>query len=210
MKCSAVTGCEVEFVPYYIYDLLPLLTCCVENQTDGLPLLKLCVISSHSVLQVSITGMQSLIQHWLLVCVRACACARVCACVCVRAHACACACVRACVCLLVRQIEINTEFVTSLQYSGYLIAILMTPMLLPVLSISIQNQIPFVDPSFCPAPSSLYRRPRESTNPLVAAWRRPCNIVDQHASLLQRGPWTVFHSPPDGSDIVQGRLGDCW
>ncbi|XP_046853610.1 calpain-15-like isoform X2 [Xenia sp. Carnegie-2017] len=73
-----------------------------------------------------------------------------------------------------------------------------------IVDICSQHNMSFVDDSFPPDPSSLYIKPRESTNPRVSQWLRPHQLTSQ-SSL----PWKVFREPSP-SDILQGVLGDCW
>ncbi|KAG8302288.1 Calpain-15 [Homalodisca vitripennis] len=70
-----------------------------------------------------------------------------------------------------------------------------------------QNNEPFVDDSFPPAPKSLYYNPGESKDQNhVVQWLRPHQINTEGDSKLK---WAIFRTPLP-SDISQGVLGNCW
>ncbi|KAL1110427.1 hypothetical protein AAG570_007958 [Ranatra chinensis] len=69
-----------------------------------------------------------------------------------------------------------------------------------------ENNEPFVDDSFPPAPKSLYYNPTETKDNHVVQWLRPDQInVEMDPNLK----WAVFRTPLP-SDISQGVLGNCW
>ncbi|XP_073994307.1 calpain 15 small optic lobes isoform X2 [Rhodnius prolixus] len=69
-----------------------------------------------------------------------------------------------------------------------------------------QNDEPFVDDSFPPAPKSLYYNGHDVKDNRVVQWLRPHQInADSEPSLS----WAVFRKPLP-SDISQGVLGNCW
>ncbi|CAG0883680.1 unnamed protein product, partial [Darwinula stevensoni] len=69
------------------------------------------------------------------------------------------------------------------------------------------NKIPFVDPSFPPAPKSLYYKMKGAGDRSeVYQWLRPNDI----ATDINPGvKWAVYRTPLP-SDITQGILGNCW
>ncbi|KAL0273362.1 UNVERIFIED_CONTAM: hypothetical protein PYX00_006048 [Menopon gallinae] len=69
-----------------------------------------------------------------------------------------------------------------------------------------ENNEPFVDDSFPPAPKSLYYNPGETKDNLVVQWLRPHQIAMEEDCSLN---WAVFRTPKP-SDISQGVLGNCW
>ncbi|XP_046688000.1 calpain-D-like, partial [Homalodisca vitripennis] len=70
-----------------------------------------------------------------------------------------------------------------------------------------ENNEPFVDDSFPPAPKSLYYNPGESKDQNhVVQWLRPHQINTEGDSKLK---WAIFRTPLP-SDISQGVLGNCW
>ncbi|CAG0917812.1 unnamed protein product [Notodromas monacha] len=73
---------------------------------------------------------------------------------------------------------------------------------------SLQYKCAFVDPSFPPAPKSLFYQGEASKKlNTVTQWLRPSEIRSE--SGFERLSWTVFRSPLP-SDISQGILGNCW
>uniref|UniRef100_A0A023F4R8 Putative calpain-like thiol protease family n=2 Tax=Triatoma infestans TaxID=30076 RepID=A0A023F4R8_TRIIF len=69
-----------------------------------------------------------------------------------------------------------------------------------------QNDEPFVDDSFPPAPKSLYYNGHDVKDNRVVQWLRPHQInADTEPGLS----WAVFRTPLP-SDISQGVLGNCW
>nr|CAD7198188.1 unnamed protein product [Timema douglasi] len=69
-----------------------------------------------------------------------------------------------------------------------------------------ENNEPFVDDSFPPAPKSLYYCPSENKDNHVVQWLRPHQIVTEGDAKME---WAVFRRPLP-SDISQGVLGNCW
>ncbi|XP_054261302.1 calpain-D-like [Macrosteles quadrilineatus] len=70
-----------------------------------------------------------------------------------------------------------------------------------------ENNEPFVDDSFPPAPKSLYYNPGDSKDQNhVVQWLRPHQINTEGDSKLK---WAIFRTPLP-SDISQGVLGNCW
>ncbi|CAG0891863.1 unnamed protein product [Darwinula stevensoni] len=69
-----------------------------------------------------------------------------------------------------------------------------------------QANTPFVDPSFPPAPRSLYKSRQAGDANKVDKWLRPNEIVTDVGPGVN---WAVYRTPLS-SDITQGVLGNCW
>ena len=74
-----------------------------------------------------------------------------------------------------------------------------------VLKACLSSNIPFVDPTFRPAASSLFREGIDSRKVAGASWMRPTHFLDEdiHTHIVK-------FREIEANDIDQGQLGDCW
>ncbi|OWF44269.1 calpain-15-like [Mizuhopecten yessoensis] len=70
-----------------------------------------------------------------------------------------------------------------------------------------ENGSMFVDEQFPPNVSSLYTRPRVTSN--NPTWLR-CHDIRTEDNTEEKDDWAVYRSNPLADDIGQGRLGNCW